>query len=307
MTENRSQLINCVRKFLGTVKFGNDHIAKIIGYGDYQMGNVTISRVYYVEGLGHNLFFVGQFYDSNLEVAFRNHTYFIRDLDGVDLLKGSRVSNLYTLSMDNFLLSSLICILSKASKTKSWLWHRRLSYLNFDYITSLAKNGLVRGLPKLKYQKDHLCSACTLHKIIAPKPVVSTGTPSSTTIDQDALSTSTSQTTQETTTLVIPLGVDEADYDIEVSHIDNNPYVDFPIPKPSSKESSTQISQSPKGIFLNQSKYALESLKTYDMETCEPADNPMVEKPKLDKDPQGKAVDLTRYHNDWQSYVSHIQ
>ncbi|GJY15146.1 retrovirus-related pol polyprotein from transposon TNT 1-94 [Tanacetum coccineum] len=144
--------------------FGNDHISKIMGNGDYQMGNVTISRVYYVEGLGHNLFFVGQFCDSDLEVAFRKHTCFIRDLDGVDLLKGSRDSNLYTLSMDNLLLSSPICLLSKASETKSWLWHRRLSHLNFDYITSLTKHGLVRGLPKLKYQKDHLCSACALGK-----------------------------------------------------------------------------------------------------------------------------------------------
>ncbi|GJW64771.1 retrovirus-related pol polyprotein from transposon TNT 1-94 [Tanacetum coccineum] len=66
--------------------------------------------------------------------------------------------------MDNLLLSSPICLLSKASKTKSWLWHRRLSHLKFDYITSLAKHGLVRGLPKLKYQKDHLCSAYALSK-----------------------------------------------------------------------------------------------------------------------------------------------
>nr|GFC60534.1 ribonuclease H-like domain-containing protein [Tanacetum cinerariifolium] len=59
MTEDRSQLINYVQKFLGTVKFGNDHVEKIMGYGDYQIGNVTISQVYYVEGLGHNLFSVG--------------------------------------------------------------------------------------------------------------------------------------------------------------------------------------------------------------------------------------------------------
>ncbi|GKD69550.1 retrovirus-related pol polyprotein from transposon TNT 1-94, partial [Tanacetum coccineum] len=392
--------------------------------------------------------------------------------------------------MENLLLSSPICLLSKASKTKSWLWHRRLSHLNFDYITSLAKQGLVRGLPKLKYQKDHLCSACALGKskkhshkpkaedsiqeklyllhmdlcgpmriqsingrkyilvivddysrftwvkflrskdevpeftlrayyeevrishqtsvartpqqngvverrnrtlveaartmlifskaplflwaeavatacytqnrslirkrhnktpyellhdrkpdlsylhvfgalcypsndsedlgklkpkadigifvgyapikkafqiynkstrmiietihdnfneltamaseqfssgpgpklltprtiilnplpcvdlqvpaVIALEPVVSTGTPSSTTIDQDAPSTSTSQTNPETPYLVIPLGVEEADHDIEFAHMDNNPYVDFLISEPSSKESSSQ-------------------------------------------------------------------
>nr|GFA57260.1 hypothetical protein [Tanacetum cinerariifolium] len=87
-------------------------------YGDYQIGNVTISRLYYVEGLGHNLFSVGQFCDSDLE----------------------------------------------ASKTKSWLWHRRLSYLNFGAINHLARQGLVRGLSKLKFENDHLCSACAIGK-----------------------------------------------------------------------------------------------------------------------------------------------
>nr|GEW44632.1 integrase, catalytic region, zinc finger, CCHC-type, peptidase aspartic, catalytic [Tanacetum cinerariifolium] len=67
MTGVRSQLTNFVNKFLVTVKFGNDHVAKIMGYGDYQVGNVTISRVYYMEGLGYNLFSIGKFYDSNLE------------------------------------------------------------------------------------------------------------------------------------------------------------------------------------------------------------------------------------------------
>ncbi|GJR51865.1 retrovirus-related pol polyprotein from transposon TNT 1-94 [Tanacetum coccineum] len=161
---DRSHFTNFVNKFLGTVKFGNDHVAKILGYGDYQIGNVTISRVYYVEGLGHNLFSVGQFCDSNLEVAFRQHTCFIRNLEGVDLLTGSRGNNLYTLSLGDMMASSPICLLSKASKTKSWLWHRRLSHLNFGAINHLARHGLVRGLPKLKFEKDHLCSACAMGK-----------------------------------------------------------------------------------------------------------------------------------------------
>nr|GEV75221.1 retrovirus-related Pol polyprotein from transposon TNT 1-94 [Tanacetum cinerariifolium] len=143
MTGDRSQLINFVQKFIGTVKFGNDHVAKIMGYGDYQIRNVIISRVYYVEGLGHNLFSVGQFCDSDLEVDFCQHTCFIRNLDGVDLLTGSRGNNLYTLSLQDMLASSPICLLSKASKTKSWLWHRRLSHLNFGAINHLARQGLV--------------------------------------------------------------------------------------------------------------------------------------------------------------------
>ncbi|GKB12112.1 retrovirus-related pol polyprotein from transposon TNT 1-94 [Tanacetum coccineum] len=164
MTGDRSQLTNFAAKFLGTVKFGNDQIAKITGYGDYQMGNVTISWVYYVEGLRHNLFLVGQFCDSDLEVAFRKHTYFVHNLEGVDLLSGSRGTNLYTISLGDMLSSSPICLLSKASKTKSWLWHRHLSHLNFGAINHLARHGLVRGLPKLKFEKDHLCLACAMGK-----------------------------------------------------------------------------------------------------------------------------------------------
>ncbi|GKD45922.1 retrovirus-related pol polyprotein from transposon TNT 1-94, partial [Tanacetum coccineum] len=90
------------------------------------------------------LFSVGQFCDSNLEVAFRQHTCHIRNLKGVDLLTGSRGDNLYTLSLKNMMASSPICLLSKASKTKSWLWHRRLSHLNFRAINYLARHGLVR-------------------------------------------------------------------------------------------------------------------------------------------------------------------
>ncbi|GJR82068.1 retrovirus-related pol polyprotein from transposon TNT 1-94 [Tanacetum coccineum] len=163
MTGDRSQLTNFVHKFLGTVKFGNDQVARIIGYGDYQIGNVTISRGYYVEGLGHNLFLVGQFCDSDLE-AFRKHTCFVRNLEGVDLLSGSRGTNLYSLSVRDMMASSPICLLSKATKTKSWLWHRHLSHLNFGAINHLARHGLVRGLTRLKFEKDHLCSACAMGK-----------------------------------------------------------------------------------------------------------------------------------------------
>ncbi|GKE39591.1 retrovirus-related pol polyprotein from transposon TNT 1-94 [Tanacetum coccineum] len=97
-------------------------------------------------------------------VAFRQHTCFIRNLEGVDLLTGSRGNNLYTLSLGYMMASSPICLLSKASKTKSWLWHRRLSHLNFGAINYLARHGLVRGLSKLKFEKDHLCSACVMGK-----------------------------------------------------------------------------------------------------------------------------------------------
>ncbi|GJV61672.1 retrovirus-related pol polyprotein from transposon TNT 1-94 [Tanacetum coccineum] len=341
MTGDRSQLTNFVNKFLGTFKFGNDHVVKILGYGDYQIRNVTISRVYYVEGLGHNLFFVGQFCDSNLKVAFHQHTCFICNLEGVDLLTGSRGNNMYTLSLGDMMASSPICFLSKASKTKSWLWHRRLSHLNFGAINHLAKHGLVRGLPKLKFEKGHLYSACAMGKskkkphkpksedtnkktlsfahgslwtnacrkyngtefinknlreyyekvgishetsvsrspqkngvverrnytliepartmlnyakaplflwaeavaiaspevialiaeVVTPEPVVSNGSPSSTTVDQDAPSPSNSQTTPKTQSPILPNDVEEDNHDLDVAHMNNDPFFGIPIPE----------------------------------------------------------------------------
>ncbi|GJS77842.1 retrovirus-related pol polyprotein from transposon TNT 1-94 [Tanacetum coccineum] len=123
MTEDLSQFTNFVHKFLSTVKFDNDQVAKIMGY--------------------------------DLEVAFRKHTCFIRNLEGVDLLSGSRGTNLYSLSIGDMMASSPICLMSKGTKTKSWLWHQRLSHLNFGALNHLARNDLVHGLTRLKFEKDH--------------------------------------------------------------------------------------------------------------------------------------------------------
>nr|GEU39067.1 hypothetical protein [Tanacetum cinerariifolium] len=97
--------------------------------------------------LGHNLFSVGQFCDADLEVAFRRNTCFIRDMDGVDLLKGNHSTNLYTINLYDMASASPICLMARATPTKSWLWHQRLPYLNFDTINDLAKNDLVSDLP----------------------------------------------------------------------------------------------------------------------------------------------------------------
>nr|GFB30696.1 integrase, catalytic region, zinc finger, CCHC-type, peptidase aspartic, catalytic [Tanacetum cinerariifolium] len=90
MTGNLKLLINFIWKFMRTVRFGNDHVAATLGFGDLRWGNILITRVYFVEGLGHNLFSIGQFCDSDLEVAFRRDACFVRNLKGVDLLKGDR-------------------------------------------------------------------------------------------------------------------------------------------------------------------------------------------------------------------------
>ncbi|GJR47943.1 reverse transcriptase domain-containing protein [Tanacetum coccineum] len=164
MTGNLSLLCNFFEKYLGTVRFGNDQFAPILGYRDLVQGNITIKRVYYVEGLNHNLFSVGQFCDADLEVAFRKSTCFVRDLQGNDLLTGNRGTDLYTISLQETTSSTPICLMAKASPTQAWLWHRRLSHLNFDYINLLSKKDVVIGLPKLKYVKDQLCSSCEVSK-----------------------------------------------------------------------------------------------------------------------------------------------
>nr|GEW03459.1 copia protein [Tanacetum cinerariifolium] len=138
MTGNRALLTNFVEKFLGTVRSGNNDFVVIAGYGD-----VVI----------------------RLEVAFRTSTCFVRNEDGVDLLTGDRSPNLYTIALNEVASNSSTCLLAKASSSQSWLWHQRLSHLNFAAINNLVINNLVQGLPKMKFEKDHLCFACEQGKI----------------------------------------------------------------------------------------------------------------------------------------------
>ncbi|GJR27530.1 retrovirus-related pol polyprotein from transposon TNT 1-94 [Tanacetum coccineum] len=137
MTGNLKLLSNFVEKYLGTIRFSNDQFAPIL---------------------------VGQFFDADLEVAFRKSTCFVRDLKGNDLLSGTRGSDLYTITLQDLVSPTPICFLAKASPTQAWLWHRRLSHLNFDTINLISKNDILNGLPKLKFVKDQLCPSCAVGK-----------------------------------------------------------------------------------------------------------------------------------------------
>nr|GEU45004.1 retrovirus-related Pol polyprotein from transposon TNT 1-94 [Tanacetum cinerariifolium] len=114
MTGNLKLLINFVEKFLKTVKFRNDQIAHILGYGDLVQGAVTIKWVYYIDGLNHNLVSVG-----------------------------SHGTDLYLIILQDTKISNPICLMAKAISSQAWLWHRRLSHLNFDTINLLTKNDIV--------------------------------------------------------------------------------------------------------------------------------------------------------------------
>nr|GEU32394.1 hypothetical protein [Tanacetum cinerariifolium] len=244
MTEDRSQLINFVQKFLGTVKFGNDHVAKIMGYGDYKIGNVTISRVYFVEGLGHNLFSVGQFYDSDLEVTFCQHTCFIRNLDGVDLLtddsSAAKVS-VRRIQTDN------------GTEFVNQTLREYYEEVGISHETSVARspqqNGVVERRNRTLIEVARTIVDHQAPKVIAPiddviPPVQddSTGSPSLTTVDQDVPSVSKSHTTAETQSSVIPQDVKEDNLDIEVAHIGNDLLLSVPILEVTSTQSSSTVS-----------------------------------------------------------------
>ncbi|GJT57075.1 retrovirus-related pol polyprotein from transposon TNT 1-94 [Tanacetum coccineum] len=164
MLDTSVALVDSTQPFMGNVRIRNDHVAIIHGYGDLQWGNIMITRVYYVEGLGCNLFFVGQFCDADLEVTFKRNTCFARNLEGVDPLTDSRGRDLYTINLYEMTSSYAISLMNGATSTSSWLWHRHLSHLNFSTINQLAKDNLVTGLPKFKYTKDQLCPSCELGK-----------------------------------------------------------------------------------------------------------------------------------------------
>nr|GEZ04409.1 ribonuclease H-like domain-containing protein [Tanacetum cinerariifolium] len=274
---------------------------------DYQIGNVKILRVYYVEGLGHKLFSVGKLCDSILKVVFHPHTCFIRNLEGVDLLTGSRGNNLYTLSLEDMMPFSPICLLSKASKTNSWLWHRRLSHMNFGALNHLAIHDALTQACWIEAMQEKLNEFELLEvRELVPR------------LDK---MTFLNGILREEVYVSQPDGFVDKDNPNHLYKLKKALYrlkqaprtwydllLKFLLSKEFSKgtvdptlfikrqgEDILLISQSPKGILLNLSKYALESLKKYGMESSDPVDTPMVEKSKLDGDPQGKAVDPTHY------------
>nr|GFA45007.1 integrase, catalytic region, zinc finger, CCHC-type, peptidase aspartic, catalytic [Tanacetum cinerariifolium] len=246
----------------------------IMGYEVYQIGNVTISRVYYVEGLGHNIFSVGQFCDSDLEVAFRQHTCFIRNLDGVDLLTGSRGNNLYTLSLQDMMASSPIYLLSKASKTKSWLWHRRFMCNGQEYQKTHKPKSEDTNQEKLYRLHMDLCGPMRVESVNGKKYILfiiddysrftwvkflrsKDETPYliikflkmihvrlkvPVHLDQDAPSPSKTHTTTEIQSSVIPQDVGDDNLDMEVAHIGNDPLFSVPIPEVTSTQSSSTAS-----------------------------------------------------------------
>nr|GEW28857.1 integrase, catalytic region, zinc finger, CCHC-type, peptidase aspartic, catalytic [Tanacetum cinerariifolium] len=213
MTRDRSQLINFVQKFLGTFKFGNDHVAKIMGYGDYKIGNVTIFRVYFVEGLGHNLFSA----DIGIFIGYAptKKAFWIYNIRTRRIVE--------TIHVD---FDELTAMASEQSSSGPAL---------NEMTPATISSGLVQT-PSFQHHMYHLretTGICCFNRLQAE----STGSPSLTIVDQDAPSPSKSQTTQETQSSVLPQDVEEDIHDIEVAHMGNDPLFGVPISKVTSDQS----------------------------------------------------------------------
>ncbi|GJV91453.1 integrase, catalytic region, zinc finger, CCHC-type containing protein [Tanacetum coccineum] len=265
MTGDRSRLKNFMKKFIGMVRFGNDHFGAIMGYGHYVVGESVISKVYYVEGLGHNLFSVGQFCNSDLEVAFKKNSCYVRDTDDIELIKGSRGSNLYIISVEDMLKSYAICLLSKASKNKSWLWHRRLNHLNFESLGLFVTLQMTVKILENYNQQLILEYSLVMHLAGKGRKIYNKRT----------------RRIRE----IIHVQFDEMTEQMAPVQLSTGPAPTFMM--------SGQISSGSYQILVMQ----LKILKKFGMDSCDPVDTPMVDRLKLDVDPLGIPVDQTRFRS----------
>nr|GEW82299.1 uncharacterized mitochondrial protein AtMg00810-like [Tanacetum cinerariifolium] len=326
MIGNLKLLINFVWKFLGTVRFGNDHIAAILG----------------------------QFCDLDLEVAFRRNACFIGDLEGVDLLSKNRTTNLYTINLYEMASASPICLMARATSTKSWLWHQYNAPTpknsssqatifpntsqDVDGINSQQQHAQQQG-NKAPIQPETVVDNVPNAMFDANTFVNPFATPSTSFIDADhpsyvfklkkvlyGLKQAPHAWYDELLTFLLQNHFFKGTTDptLFIRHFVNDilvvqVYVDdiifgfthtrytqlFSDLMKSRFEMSMmgemtfflglQVNQSPCGIFLNQPNYVLEILKKYEMESCDPVGTPMEVKDKLDLDQNGTLVDATKY------------
>ncbi|KAJ9564858.1 hypothetical protein OSB04_000824 [Centaurea solstitialis] len=158
MTGSKSVLSNYREERGPAVTFGGNGKGQTRGYGTLTNGVTTFKRVAYVEGLMHNLLSISQLCDKNHKVSFSKKKCKVENRRKEVILTGVRQADIYIINMntstDNF------CFISRASTDTNWLWHKRLSHLNFKTLNQLCINNLVVGLPDFRYTKVSLCSAC---------------------------------------------------------------------------------------------------------------------------------------------------
>ncbi|GKA16340.1 retrovirus-related pol polyprotein from transposon TNT 1-94 [Tanacetum coccineum] len=142
------------------VVFGDDSLGDTEGYGSVNCNGITFTMVAYVNGLKHNLINISQLYDANYKVLFTKTQGTIYKQNDEVVLITLRIRDVYVIDMSSFNKESNACFFANASPSVNWLWHKRLSHLNFKNINNIAKHNLVSGLPSLTFSKDNNCLAC---------------------------------------------------------------------------------------------------------------------------------------------------
>ncbi|KAJ9546915.1 hypothetical protein OSB04_019458 [Centaurea solstitialis] len=176
MTGQRSFLFDYVERFEGYVKTADKTLRPMVGYGKITDGKYIIKDVRYVEGLGFNMFSSSQFCDNGYWVKQFQYGSNVNDEDNNVILSARRNGNLYSTVFRSIPQThpqfaaisdprNAICLLAKASKEDSWLWHRRLCHQNFKDMNKLVSKNLVKGLPETRLSNDTLCPACEQGKM----------------------------------------------------------------------------------------------------------------------------------------------
>ena len=161
MNGDRALLSNVVEKVGLVVTFGDKGKGLTQGYGSLQARNVIIENVFVVQGLQHNLLSISQFCDKGYGVLFdKEKCQILHNKNGLPALQGVRKGNLFVADLQSGSKDEVNCFYAKDSTDESWLWHKRLSHLNFKTINSLVKRELVRGLPQMEFTQEGLCKAC---------------------------------------------------------------------------------------------------------------------------------------------------
>ncbi|GJR65079.1 retrovirus-related pol polyprotein from transposon TNT 1-94 [Tanacetum coccineum] len=142
------------------VVFGDNSLGDTEGFGLVNCNGITFTRVAYVNGLKHNLISISQLCDANFKVLFTKTQGTIYNQKDEVVLIAPRRRYVYVIDMSSYNSKSNACFYAKASPSINWLWHKRLSHLNFKNINNLVKHNLVSGLPSLTFSKDKNCSAC---------------------------------------------------------------------------------------------------------------------------------------------------
>src|SRR5581483_236167 len=141
-----------------SVTFGGNGKGQTKGYGTLTNGVTTFMRFAYVAGLMHNLLSISELCDKNHKVSFSKKKCKVKNKHKKVILTGERLADIYIINMNTS--TDNVCFVSRASSDINWLWHKRLSHLNFKTLNQLSINKLVTGLPDFRYTKVSLCSAC---------------------------------------------------------------------------------------------------------------------------------------------------